>query len=93
MLVEEDYVGESGGFGRGEQIREDKVTTIQAYGSREEESDFFAECCEAGGGAAGGCDKRAGISETGQKTVFIVDALPRFFGLLIEGLIVFVVFP
>ena len=84
VFMEEEDVGEGGGFGRGEQVGEDEVAAVEADRCREEESDLFAEGCEAGGGAAGGGDQRSWVGETGEEAVFVVDALLGFGGFLVE---------
>ena len=92
VFVQEDYIGESGSLGGGEQVRKDEIPTVQSYRCWEKESDLFAEGCEPGGRTAGGCDQRSWVSEAGKEAVFIVDALLGFGEVLVKRFVVFVVF-
>lgn len=91
--MKEDDIRKGRGFGGGKEVGENEISAIQANGCRKEESDFLTEGCEAGRGAAGGCDERAWVGEAGEETVFVVDAPLRFGRFLVEGFVVFVIFP
>lgn len=56
MFVQEDEIGEAGGIGAGDEIRQDEVAAIEPDGRWEEKADFFGESGETGGRGAGGCD-------------------------------------
>lgn len=73
VLVQEDEIGKTGGIGAGDEIGEDEVAAVEPNRRGEEKADFFGESGETGGRGAGGCDENAGIGDTAEMGVFVVE--------------------
>ena len=72
VLVKKDQVRQAGGDSGGDEIGEDEIAPVQADGGWQEESDFFGKRREPGGWVARSCHEHAGVNDTGELSVFVV---------------------
>lgn len=71
------------------QIGEDQRSTIEAYGSGDQQADLFCESGKASRRGAGGCDQGPGVDDTGEMGIFVVKG---FLDICRRSFVVFIVF-